>query len=191
MSSVGMFRTKTLPDTTSGMKHVCLFRHALALDERRVKFLPEYAYGGSTLPSEPTNGSRASSDSAHGDLNFQHTKEVWFVGSHSDMWVIHHFLNSIVLTADNRGGGNVKDQELHRPVAPLRWMCYEATAAGLRMKPLEAKWGITKHVELHPSLTPGWWPFELLPWKRPSYRSENGVTWWHVLFFEFQFPYKT
>ena len=30
------------------MKHVCYFRHALALDERRVKFLPEYAYGGRT-----------------------------------------------------------------------------------------------------------------------------------------------
>ena len=29
----------------SGMKHVCYFRHALALDEGRVEFLPEYAYG--------------------------------------------------------------------------------------------------------------------------------------------------
>ena len=28
------------------MAHVCFFRHALALDERRVKFLPEYARGG-------------------------------------------------------------------------------------------------------------------------------------------------
>jgi len=36
-----------LPGTIDGMKHVCYFRHALALDERRVKFLPEYAYGGS------------------------------------------------------------------------------------------------------------------------------------------------
>jgi hypothetical protein len=39
-----------LPGTIDGMKHVCYFRHALALDERRVKFLPEYAYGGSTTP---------------------------------------------------------------------------------------------------------------------------------------------
>ena len=29
------------------MTHVCYFRHALALDEQRVKFSPEYAYGGS------------------------------------------------------------------------------------------------------------------------------------------------
>ena len=35
-----------LPGTIDGMKHICYFRHALALDERRVKFLPEYAYGG-------------------------------------------------------------------------------------------------------------------------------------------------
>ena len=37
-----------LPFTTDGMTHVCYFRHALALDERRVKFLPEYAYGGTS-----------------------------------------------------------------------------------------------------------------------------------------------
>ncbi|EIM79573.1 uncharacterized protein STEHIDRAFT_44268, partial [Stereum hirsutum FP-91666 SS1] len=47
VSSVGIVRDKVLPGTTSGMKHVAFFRHALALDERRVKFLPEYAYEGS------------------------------------------------------------------------------------------------------------------------------------------------
>ena len=38
------------PRTIDGMTHVCYFRHALALDERRVKFLPEYTYGGSAKP---------------------------------------------------------------------------------------------------------------------------------------------
>ncbi|TFK19343.1 hypothetical protein FA15DRAFT_697596 [Coprinopsis marcescibilis] len=48
VSSIGVARgKKTLPGTTEGMTHVCYFRHALALDERRVKFLPEYAWGGS------------------------------------------------------------------------------------------------------------------------------------------------
>ena len=42
-----------LPGTIDGMKHVCFFRHALALDERRVKFLPEYAYGGSATCAKP------------------------------------------------------------------------------------------------------------------------------------------
>jgi len=36
------------------MKHVRYFRHALALDERRVKSLPEYAYGGISLPPGAT-----------------------------------------------------------------------------------------------------------------------------------------
>ena len=52
MSSVGIVRSKhMLPGTIDGMKHVCYFRHALALDERRAKFLPEYAYGGTSTSS--------------------------------------------------------------------------------------------------------------------------------------------
>ena len=47
VSSIGIARDKMLPGTIDGMKHVCFFCHALALDERQVKFLPEYAYGGS------------------------------------------------------------------------------------------------------------------------------------------------
>ena len=40
------------PGTVEGMTHVCYFRHALALDERRVKYRPEYAYGGSAILPE-------------------------------------------------------------------------------------------------------------------------------------------
>ena len=76
MSSVGIFRTKTLPGTTEGMKHTCFFRHALALDERRVKFLPEYVNGGRG-PKEVNDNQEAS---VRGNV-----KEVWFAGSHSDM----------------------------------------------------------------------------------------------------------
>ncbi|KAL4077558.1 hypothetical protein J3A83DRAFT_4474351, partial [Scleroderma citrinum] len=68
VSSIGVRRRKTLPLTTSSCDHICYFRHALALDERRVKFLPEYVYGGRTDSAD--NG---------------HIKEVWFAGSHSDM----------------------------------------------------------------------------------------------------------
>jgi uncharacterized protein (DUF2235 family) len=71
VSSVGIVRTSTLPETTTGMGHVCAFRHALALDECRVKFLPEYANGGRGLSvdgQQPGN-----------------VKEVWFAGTHSDM----------------------------------------------------------------------------------------------------------
>ena len=57
------------------MKHVCYFRHALALDERRVKFLPEYAYGGASQSADDAK------------RNPHHTKEVWFAGTHSDVLV--------------------------------------------------------------------------------------------------------
>ena len=49
-----------LPRTVDGMKHVCFFRHALALDERRVKFLPEYAYGGSATGAKPDDKNASS-----------------------------------------------------------------------------------------------------------------------------------
>lgn len=82
VSSVGVIREKTLPGTTSGMKHLSYFRHALALDERRVKFLPEYAYEGSSLPDEMD----AAAEEARDRLSRSpHTKEVWFAGTHSDV----------------------------------------------------------------------------------------------------------
>lgn len=68
------------------MKHVCFFRHALALDERRVKFLPEYAYEGSAAPDQhrQTDAESSVDGNMHHDLVPQ-TKEVWFAGTHSDM----------------------------------------------------------------------------------------------------------
>jgi len=61
-----------LPRTVDGMTHVCYFRHALALDERRVKFLPEYAYGGIATPPEKPEDKIFSSvnpQSTHSDEN--------------------------------------------------------------------------------------------------------------------------
>ena len=51
-----------LPRTVDGMKHVCFFRHALALDERRVKFSPEYAHGGSATSAKPDYKNPSSAD---------------------------------------------------------------------------------------------------------------------------------
>lgn len=66
------------------MKHVNYFRHALALDERRVKYLPEYAYEGSSLPSD-TDAKQEEVKDRHYSNILAHTKEVWFAGTHSDM----------------------------------------------------------------------------------------------------------
>jgi uncharacterized protein (DUF2235 family) len=71
VSSIGFARGPSLPETTNDMGHVCVFRHALALDELRVKFLPEFANGGASLPKRTSGVSDV--------------KEVWFSGTHSDM----------------------------------------------------------------------------------------------------------
>ncbi|KIP03890.1 hypothetical protein PHLGIDRAFT_76886 [Phlebiopsis gigantea 11061_1 CR5-6] len=68
VSSIGFKRGSAFPETSNGMLHVCVFRHALALHELRVKFLPEYASGGA---------------GPQGDVG--NVKEVWFAGSHSDI----------------------------------------------------------------------------------------------------------
>ena len=72
--SFAFFRGRSLPETTTGMHHVCVFWHALALDEHRVKFLPEYVNGGRR---QVINDDK--DISKHYDV-----KEVWFAG-HSDV----------------------------------------------------------------------------------------------------------
>ncbi|KAJ7482816.1 hypothetical protein B0H11DRAFT_1608843, partial [Mycena galericulata] len=73
VSSVGVLRGQPLPLTTSA-DHICHFRHALALDERRVRFLPEYVR--SAIP-------KAIALIKH--LLRGTIKEVWFAGTHSDI----------------------------------------------------------------------------------------------------------
>lgn len=70
VSSVGIVRGKNLPYTETS-DHICLFRHALALDECRVKFLPEY------IKKQPEPIANLP----------PRVKEVWFAGSHSDVCV--------------------------------------------------------------------------------------------------------
>ncbi|KAG2144048.1 hypothetical protein BD769DRAFT_1347915, partial [Suillus cothurnatus] len=71
MSSVGINRTKILPSSDT-CDHVRYFHQALALDERRVKFLPEYACRGMSDRQQS---------------QFERIKEVWFAGDHSIMYV--------------------------------------------------------------------------------------------------------
>ena len=77
VSSVGAFRNKYYPGAERA-DNVCFFRHALALDERRVKFLPEYVVAKKEdfLPGEFGRPAKC--------------KEVWFRGYHSDVWVPIH-----------------------------------------------------------------------------------------------------
>ncbi|KAK0451381.1 uncharacterized protein EV420DRAFT_1274070 [Desarmillaria tabescens] len=74
VSSVGIVRKHSLP-LAGAASCTCFFRHALALDERRVKFLPEYFSKGSTPRFGRQPECTESTD----------VKEVWFAGSHSDI----------------------------------------------------------------------------------------------------------
>ncbi|KZV85138.1 hypothetical protein EXIGLDRAFT_623373 [Exidia glandulosa HHB12029] len=84
VSSVGIFRDKPLPGTMTGMGHVCHFRHALAIHERRVKFLPEFVGGSEGPPPNDANAFPLA------DYRPSHTaprvKEVWFAGSHGNIF---------------------------------------------------------------------------------------------------------
>ncbi|KAJ2924772.1 hypothetical protein H1R20_g12336, partial [Candolleomyces eurysporus] len=159
VSSIGFARGKqVLPGTTEGMTHVCYFRHALALDERRVKFLPEYAWGDSTLPRTDPDPSKES-HRVH-----PHTLEVWFPGTHSDI-----------------GGGNEYNEEMDRSAPPLRWMVLEATAAGLRTKPFQRELHPSEQIKVQESLEGFWWNlFEILPFQRLTFVTHKGgqrLTW--------------
>ena len=83
VSSIGVIRGKDLPGTVSP-EHICFFRHALALDERRVKFMPEYARGGVMLGAEGSPH-EANYSYTKGSSSEPPVKETWFTGTHSDM----------------------------------------------------------------------------------------------------------
>ncbi|EIN07512.1 WD40 repeat-like protein [Punctularia strigosozonata HHB-11173 SS5] len=152
VSSIGVARGPSLPETTNGMTHVCVFRHALALDELRVKFLPEYANGGAG-PSQGKEGAQTTSNvpanssqpGPRGDI-----KEVWFAGSHSDV-----------------GGGNIPNLEADQFGAALRWMTYEATSKGLRVRPFDGTW---QPFRPNPSMSFIWRIVELIPLRRLTYQ---------------------
>ena len=144
------------------MNHVCAFRHALALDELRVKFLPEYANGG-----------------AGPDTSTKHIKEVWFAGSHSDMYALVPLCNvcPIVLQTLFSGGGNIPNPESTLFGPALRWMSYEAISCGLKMQPHLGEWSpITDNV----SMNFFWKILEYIPLSRLSYQTANSVEWWYV-----------
>jgi uncharacterized protein (DUF2235 family) len=162
VSSVGIVRgDEGLPLTGDGMKHVCYFRHALALDERRVKFLPEFAYGGVALgPANFKNKIEPSGKSIGSSPT--HTKEVWFTGTHSDI-----------------GGGSTENPTLNANRPSLRWMKQESIIAGIYEAPSRHKYSPSKNLgSVNESLTPLWWILEILPIKRLTYQDQKKTTWW-------------
>ncbi|KIJ09529.1 hypothetical protein PAXINDRAFT_87344 [Paxillus involutus ATCC 200175] len=131
VSSVGLVKEDVFLSSSSSAEHACYFRHALALDEKRVKFMSEYFYEMNTKAGGNSKASKTSD-----------VKEVWFAGSHSDVYSFH--------------AGNVS----------LMWMRHEAAESGLILKPTDMVWtpadlesGTSKSMSL------AWKILELLPIK--------------------------
>lgn len=78
VSSVGLIKGDVFVSTSASVTNTSYFRHALALDERRVKFMPEYFQ---EMNAHRNNMLRPNAD---GDI-----KEVWFPGCHADVYVIY------------------------------------------------------------------------------------------------------
>ncbi|KAG1740621.1 hypothetical protein EDB19DRAFT_763182 [Suillus lakei] len=154
VSSVGIRKENILPSTDT-CDHICYFRHALALDERRVKFLPEYVYGGMS--------DRSKSKSVPHPEDEGHVKEVWFAGSHSDV-----------------GGGNREKtgNALNFQDMPLLWMREEALDAGLvfNSPKVAFRYEDLKSPKITNSLTFPWWLLEALPIRRLRYNNSNRHT---------------
>ncbi|KAL0059017.1 hypothetical protein AAF712_014255, partial [Marasmius tenuissimus] len=148
VSSVGLISSGPLPSTTTGMKHVCLFRHALALDEWRVKFTPEYADGqigaGSPYP-----------EAQHGFLPPK--KEVWFAGTHSDI-----------------GGGTMENKNLTSNGPALRWMIRESNEAGLFFTPFSGERVKVYDKTKQPLSYYLWMPLEICPFLNSSLKPHFG-----------------
>ncbi|ETW76212.1 hypothetical protein HETIRDRAFT_329764 [Heterobasidion irregulare TC 32-1] len=163
VSSIGITRTVPLP-LTETCDHICVVRHALALDERRVKFLPEYFRKTMPPSDEDTHLPKQDLPTEKNEVAHEgpkYLKEVWFAGCHSDI-----------------GGGAEENKDLNQAAIPLLWMENEARAAGLGLKRRnEIAWDWKKLRESKPteSLKWLWWVMEYLPIKRLTYRNINNA----------------
>ncbi|KAG1873429.1 hypothetical protein C8R48DRAFT_454798 [Suillus tomentosus] len=140
VSSIGINSLRNLPSANT-CDHIRYFHQALALDELRVKFLPEYVCGGMGERSKSKPGLPPS---------HEHVKEVWFAGNHSDI-------------GGARSGKAVSHLTLQD--MPLLWMCEEVLAAGLLLNNsnIDFAYEDWRGHNIKSSLNVAWWLLEVLP----------------------------
>ena len=176
VSSVGIFGGAGFP-LTDKADHICYFRHALALDERRVKFQPEYVCRGVSMN---TSIQREVYPDLQSAADSPHVKEVWFAGVHADMLSSHpSALIRCVLTPKGRGGGNSENRILN--VIPYQWMLFEAVSRGVLTEPSaqdKALENVKPMGEVIDSLRGFWHVLEYLPLEQLSYKTEPLLTYW-------------
>lgn len=148
---------KRLPFTTSNT-HVKYFRHALALDEHRVRFKPNF--WNRPIPGAPQRGTKRNemprprpySEKSLRNLEKQYTdggdhatnvEEVWFAGAHcgakGKLSIDSHLAH--VYSVDVGGGAVKNETRNHLARIPFRWMVRQCFLL---------KTGILFHRELFP-----------------------------------------
>ena len=192
---MGIFRGKSLPLTDSA-DHVCFFRHALALDERRVKFLPEYVHGGvckkSTLPEHPSkqptpfpfrydNDRLVRSANSRNRFKSLSAYQRSLVSGNTFRYVSKHLLSVLIhLTLNKSGGGNQLNRDLDLGRTPFLWMSFEAVSCGLHLRPTRVEWRWDHLQDMKESLTGVWHIFEWIPVKTLSYQDESSTVYRYV-----------
>jgi hypothetical protein len=176
-SSIGVVRGKSLPGTAK--PHACFFRHALALDERRFKSLPEYACGGATLTNEGPTHQQLEMNQLDVSVPYSnpHVKEVWFSGDHSDMLVNLCCFRSGINTIC-RGSGSKENIKLNRQHPAFLWLSFEAEYGGLKLVGTPSRaWPRNTKDEISKSPRKLRWKImEYVPVKRLTYKSSDAVT---------------
>jgi len=71
-------------------------------------------------------------------------------------------------------GGSADNTRMDISTPPLRWMVFEARAAGLRTALFKSDPSPLEQIEINETLTWTWWLIELLPIKRGT---STGVTY--------------
>ncbi|KAI8300306.1 hypothetical protein K4K61_009846 [Colletotrichum sp. SAR11_59] len=115
VNSVSVLEKKT----TANMKvqgTADIIRHAVAVDERRVKFKPALF----------------DQDTASDGIRQEHIKEVWFPGNHSDIGGGWHPDSDFLLTDDKKATISYRMRPCQLSDAPLYWMIQEIEEADKR-----------------------------------------------------------
>jgi uncharacterized protein (DUF2235 family) len=178
VSSVGLLPKLTLPRTEE-TSHILTIRHALSLDERRVKFMPELYpdEGGKAVPATEADEGQAAitSEGQLGLVAAQQADPTQAEGeapkeqvASTESYAVP--VDSVALkqvwmpgTHSDVGGGNQENPDLKLGDVPLLWMEWESLKAGVHLRPEANKvWDFNK-LPLQrptPSLTLFYWPME-------------------------------
>ncbi|KAF8833616.1 hypothetical protein BDN67DRAFT_985910, partial [Paxillus ammoniavirescens] len=194
VSSVGFVKEDVFLSSSSSAEHACHFRHALALDEQRVKFIPEYFQEMNTRTDnlKPDNTQNETSlripDETLGVVDEEepiatddnrpeatNVESAGPAGGNSGISQISN-IKEVWFAGSHAdvGGANSPGKSFHAGNVSLMWMRHEAAECGLLLKPTDIVWTpVDLDYGTSNSLSLRWKILELFPVK-------HQVSWWHL-----------